>query len=456
MKNDRRIARLLPLAAILAAFLPACNNPQSTRTPARISIVSGDGQVSKKGTVLDQPLRVLVRFASGSPSKNVTVRFAIRSGGGHLSRTSDVTDIDGIACTRLTLPNTTGAIQVSATAANIPNLTVTFRATSGDYFCPEENPTFVRRFTPQGNIMLFTRFSGLLKSGGELTAGILRIVPDFSAQNPSVVVSAFATFPEQTFRITTSDCAFSRNGQFYIAAGEYDDEVIRVDNAGQRNHLSLLDDPFGYEITSTPGAILMGCDSFGPFAVGCRDTLTRFPGAQFTGTGSDACNDDACAVDPNTGDLYFIYLGDNTLRRVPLDTLAVTGPVTTMASLTADEASGANGMVVNDDDGSVFFVVDTGNTKQLIRVTSAGVHTVEYDFTSRGAGNLAGRQNDLAIDTRGGGVLYTLDTLNNMLLAWDITQHTLTELPPDPAVNSADALSTLTGSGEHVGIAVIP
>ncbi|MCH7549609.1 MAG: CHRD domain-containing protein, partial [Candidatus Krumholzibacteriota bacterium] len=146
-------------------------------------------------------------------------------------------------------------------------------------------------------------------------------------------------------------------------------------------YINLHTDAFpGVELDASPGAILMGCDQFGPFAVGCRDTLTRL-GRVYSGVGTDYCSDDAFAVDPVTQDLYFIYRGQNELRRLPMiDSLIVAGPFETVTGLTTEEVDGARGMVVNDDGGDIFILIDTDNTKSILRITPAGGKTVEVDF----------------------------------------------------------------------------
>jgi hypothetical protein len=205
------------------------------------------------------------------------------------------------------------------------------------------------------------------------------------------------------------------------------------------------------EIALTPEGVLVGCDVVGPFYVTCRDTLYRYEGAVFSGLGRDAANDDAVACDPTTGDLYFIYKEDRTLRRLPLDGTTVTGPIVEVVTLPIDESDGAHGMVVDGDDGSVYILVESPGTKSIVRVDNAGVRTVAYDFFDRGAGDAAGVQSDLAID-RVRRFLFTLDTKNNQILLYRIDTDELFELNPsgDP-FTASDA-----GSNERVGLDVIP
>lgn len=447
-----------PIAAVLALLaLVSCDNPEQAVQPERLSIVSGDGQFSRQGTTLPEALVVLVRNADGSPARDVTVVFSVRAGQATLSPARVVTDADGIADTRVTLAaGYVGEVRVRAALADHPERFVEFTATSGQYYCPEEDPTFVAEFGSPGDVMLLTRRSSRLQSNGSPVAGVLRLTPQFGANPPYAAATVVATFDESTLLAIPRDIAFSRSGALFVAWSKVFDEVMRVHPDGSVDHLSFLEDPFGSELATAPGAILVGCDAFGPFAVGCRDTLQRFAPALFSGSDSDACNRDAVAVDPNTEDIWFIYLGDNTLRRLPIDTLTVAGPVQTVATLTPDEAQGARGMVVNDDDGSVFVLVDTDSTRALLRITGTGTKTVAFDFFSRGPGDAAGRQRDLALNPAGAGVLYTIDTLHDVLIAYDILQGTITELGPDPVNGTPGDFSQPGSWGDLLGLAVVP
>ncbi len=445
------------LAVLLAGIVGSCDNPERPPTRLRLSIVSGDGQFSRQGTPLPAALVVLVRNADGSPARGVTVVFTLTTGAGTLSPGRDVTDADGIASSQLTLADGyVGPVRVRAALADDRDRFVEFGATSGAFYCPEEDPAFVAEFGATGDVMLLTRSSTRLESGGVPVAGVLRLSPNFGASTPSVAVTVVAQFEEATLQAIPRDIAFSRAGALFVAWSKVFDEVMRVHPDGTVDHLSFLEDPFGSELTTSPGAILVGCDAVGPFAVGCRDTLLRFSGAQYSGTGSDACNRDAVAVDPGSEDVFFVYLGDNTLRRLPLDTLKVAGPVQVAAALAPDEAASARGMVVNDDDGSVFILVDSDSTRALVRVTPGGTKSMAFDFFSRGAGDAAGRQRDLALDPRGAGVIYTIDTLNDVLIAYDILQGTITELVPDPLTAQPGDISRPGTSGDLLGIAVVP
>jgi sugar lactone lactonase YvrE len=228
--------------------------------------------------------------------------------------------------------------------------------------------------------------------------------------------------------------------------------LIRLESESSSELFLDLDDFFGSELDTSPGMILAGCDAEGPFSVGCRG-LIRFPEVS-----AGLYNNDAFAVDPNSQAMYFIHVDNMELQRLPVDSTVATGPVETVTGLTADETIGADGMVVADN-GDVYILVDTDNTKSIVRVTPGGTKTTAFDFTTRGAGNAAGVQRDLAIWRADQGVLFTIDTLNNVLLSWSISQQGLTEFPVDPAAPEALSLNDGDGNpvgGERIGLSVLP
>lgn len=451
-RSLRFVAGALCAAALVAAF-SGCSSNQAPVLPSRIDVVSGDGQYSLKGTVLPEPLIVKLRYADGSAASNFSVRFQVVEGGGSVSSKVVTTNSQGIASTSLTLPDQVVGVKVRASFESNTELYVDFTATSADYYCPEDNPNFVRKFTNAGDLFLVTSKSALFTSGSETVAGIVRIQPEPG----EVRVTPFARIDEEqsTIRNVIRDAAFSVGGYFFVAwTGLAYDEVVRIDPDGSYAHFATLESLIS-EIATTPYGVLVGCDELGPFAVGCRDTLMRFPEASYAGPPNDFVNDNAVAVDPTTQDVYYIHEPDDMLMRLPLDSLVAQGPAEQVAPLTADEAAGARGMVVDDNDGSVFILVDADTVKAIVKVTSAGVKTHAVDFfTRRGSGDAAGIQRDLAI-RRGVRFLYTLDTLNDMLLVYVIPTGELTELPPDNQ-SDPEALSTKSSVGERVGLVVLP
>jgi hypothetical protein len=265
--------------------------------------------------------------------------------------------------------------------------------------------------------------------------------------------TSIVAFDWTTTQAVVRDCAFSSSGEFYIAWNNTSSqrEIAKVAPNRSVTHFATLKGILGTEITALEGGVLAGCDEFGPFTVGCRDTLTRYPDATFGGTAPDIANYDAVAFDPVGNYLYFIDEPARRLRRIPLDGYAQTGPIEEIpVALTPDETTGSVGMEVYN--GDIYLVVESAATKSIVKVTSGGTKSTEFDFFSRGAGDAAGRQDDVALDPRG--YLYTLDTQNNLVLIYVIAEDRLEELVPDE--NTDPYAASNASAGERVGLAVLP
>jgi hypothetical protein len=106
--------------------------------------------------------------------------------------------------------------------------------------------------------------------------------------------------------------------------------------------------------------------------------------------------------------------------------------------------------------GNVYILVDSDETKELLEVTPGGNVTVLYDFFDRGAGDAAGMQRDLAYDA-GWRFLYTLDTLNDNILLFDVGQKLLVPVFNDSLQQSALSNRKPDGliGGERVGLVVL-
>jgi hypothetical protein len=470
--NYRRIVRPLfavTLIATAASALISCESTEEAVLPSNIIIEAGDGQYSKKGTALPEPLAVRVRYHDLSDAAGVPVRFSVLEGGGSVSRSTSTTDSRGIASTAYTLGPVAGTNRIRAQVTGETDISVVLTATAGDYYCPEEDPAFSQKIDPgpflEKDLLLFTRNSRLITTeDGRPIAGLVRLPVDVEFRPV-----AYAQYEEDVGGwIPVRDCAFAHNGDFFLSWQDLFDEVVKVrpNSPGrQAEHFASLETALGGEITTTYSGVLVGCDVYGPFVVGCRDTVQRFEEALYSGDLGDQANGDAVAVDINPQsawfeDIYFIDLSDNTLRRLPVDTLVAQGPTEVVAQLDVVEAHGARGMECNDN-GDLFVLVDDDrdNVKAILRVTPAGVKTVEYDFFTRGSGTAeeAGTQSDLAIRRGGNPILYTIDTRNDMLLRYDVGQGILTELFPDTTVGvNPEAISLEGEDGERVGLVVIP
>lgn len=445
-----RVAVFISLA--LVALFAACEEETAPGpTPVDIEIVSGNGQYSKQGTELEEPVIVQVTLSDGEPGAGVAVRFAIKSGGGTLSRTTAATNASGYAAVEWTLGPGLGVQQLGISLADYSAVATEAQATSSDYYCPEEDPTFVRRFTPQYGLFLFSHASSATVSAGTPRAGVVQLGLDLL--NLEFDATSIVAFDWSTVQAVVRDCAFSASGELYIAWNSTSSrrEIAKVAANRSVTHFATLEGILGTEITTLEGGVLAGCDEFGPFTVGCRDTLTRYPDATFSGTAPDIANYDAVAFDPAGSYLYFIDEPARRLKRIPLDGYTQTGQTEEIpVVLDFDEATGAVGMVVYN--GDVYLVVESTATKSIVKVTSTGTKSTEFDFFSRGAGDAAGRQDDLALDPRG--FLYTLDTLNNVVLIYVIAEDRLEEIVPDE--NTDPFAASNASAGERVGLAVLP
>jgi len=446
------------LALAAASALSACEDEEAPApAPAGIEILSGDAQYTRKGTELEEPVVVRVMLEDGHAGDGLEVRFQAIEGGGSLSRTGATTASDGSASVRWTMGPDTGTNRLRVSVADNTSLNVEATATAAEYYCPEEDPAFVQKFTNPHSLMLLTRASSLTQIGGIQVAGLVKIESDFDTE---FFPTSFSNYDEGTFLNVIRDCAFSANGDLFLSWNGVRDEIVKVAANGTASHFAFLDSPLGAELAMTPGGVLMGCDERGPFAVTCRDTLFRYEDALYSGdpVTRDATNNDAVAVDPTSGDLYFIYKGDRWLKRLPLDGITQAGAISDVVQLPIDVSDGARGMVVDAADGSVYILVDytgTTTTKAIVKVTSAGAQTTEFDFFSRGAGDAAGIQNDLAIDRNyspGERHLYTLDTKNNVVLMYRLNTQELVVLTSGTDPDGASDES----SGERVGLDVIP
>ena len=97
-------------------------------TPHSLTKVSGDGQQGTVGERLAKPFVVSVLDQNGSAFAGAVVSFSVTAGGGTLSATTDTTDANGRAATRLTLGSDEETNTVTATVAGLDS--VAFTATA--------------------------------------------------------------------------------------------------------------------------------------------------------------------------------------------------------------------------------------------------------------------------------------------------------------------------------------
>lgn len=97
----------------------------TAETADALQKTSGDGQAANPGTVLAPFVVTIDPPAGATDLSGVQITFAVTSGTGTLSTTSELTDINGQASTTLTLGLTPGTVTVVASVVNGPSATFT-------------------------------------------------------------------------------------------------------------------------------------------------------------------------------------------------------------------------------------------------------------------------------------------------------------------------------------------
>lgn len=115
------------LATLVAAS--GCSLNTDVSGPAAMIKSGGDQQSAPTNTALPLPLAVLVVTQFGEPIPNLTVNWAIRSGGGGLSEPSTLTNENGIASVNYTTGATAGSAVIEARVGDVPPLTFTITIT---------------------------------------------------------------------------------------------------------------------------------------------------------------------------------------------------------------------------------------------------------------------------------------------------------------------------------------
>jgi uncharacterized protein (DUF2062 family) len=105
--------------------LVGCTLTTDAPRPSTLAYISGDLQTAAAGTALANPLTVIIIDQYGSALSNVTVNWAIVSGGGTLSAASTPSDLNGVAQVTYTAGPTAGSATISATVAGVGTLTFT-------------------------------------------------------------------------------------------------------------------------------------------------------------------------------------------------------------------------------------------------------------------------------------------------------------------------------------------
>ena len=114
--------------ATVAELEPVIFTAIGQAIPRTLAKLSGDKQEGPAGAALSQPFVVEVRDQNNNPMEGAQVTFAVTSGEGSLSATTDTTDAIGRASSTLTLGSEPGTNTVVATVAGLDP--VTFTATA--------------------------------------------------------------------------------------------------------------------------------------------------------------------------------------------------------------------------------------------------------------------------------------------------------------------------------------
>ena len=114
------------LLALLGAQLSCHDLSGVGQVPSALVAVSATNQNATPGTAVADPPSVLVHDQAGAPLSDVTVRFAVTSGGGSVTGGTVVTDASGVATVgSWILGPGTGVNTLTATVGSLPPITFT-------------------------------------------------------------------------------------------------------------------------------------------------------------------------------------------------------------------------------------------------------------------------------------------------------------------------------------------
>ncbi|HEY8166105.1 MAG TPA: hypothetical protein VIF83_11185 [Gemmatimonadaceae bacterium] len=118
----RSFTSALSLSAVFTAIACSDSSGPKAGPPANLGVVNQASlnQTAVIGTATSLPLSVVVSDASSRPLSGVLVTFAVATGGGTLSATTQTTDANGVASVTWTLGNTFGIKTVTASVTGLP------------------------------------------------------------------------------------------------------------------------------------------------------------------------------------------------------------------------------------------------------------------------------------------------------------------------------------------------
>ena len=110
------------VAVRVADLKPVIFSATAQAVPTKLRKVSGDEQEGPVGAALSDPLVVEIQDQVGNPFEGTQIIFAVTTGGGTLSTTTDTTDANGRAATTLTLGSRPGTNTVSVWVARLESV----------------------------------------------------------------------------------------------------------------------------------------------------------------------------------------------------------------------------------------------------------------------------------------------------------------------------------------------
>lgn len=126
-----RIHNLLGLLAAGVISAACGGGNDENRSPSEVVVVSGNNQNGAAGAALAQPITVQVNDKGGDALKNVSVTFAVTSGGGNVQAATATTNASGQASTTWTVGNVAGAANSATASVEGVSTPASFNATVG-------------------------------------------------------------------------------------------------------------------------------------------------------------------------------------------------------------------------------------------------------------------------------------------------------------------------------------
>ena len=331
----------------------------ATGSPAAITKVAGDNQQGPSGSPVAVPPSVRVADASGNPVPNVTVTFAVASGGGSVTSGSATTGTSGIAAVGSWVLGAVGTNTLTATVQGVGSVTFTATATAAGPDPCTTAATFTLRTT----------------LSGALSTADCRL-PD--GEYVDFYRTRFST--QQAEEITLTSTTFDT---FLYLVGPGDQVLAADDNGmpGGTNASLRVYAPAGDYLvvasSANPGAT--GAYQLSSRAItartGCVDQGWIVPGVSLTGS---LATGDCTAGDGSRYDLYPVVLRAGQRLTVTMRSTAFDSYLLLLSSdgrLVASNDDGAGG-----DDSLITYTAPAGGVYLIIAnsfsASGAGTYTL--------------------------------------------------------------------------------